>query len=56
MTDWIPASPSSSRISEFVICRPSLRPNMADSGVAASGYRKGFTCKSIGTQSASIPR
>jgi hypothetical protein len=56
MTDSVPAGPSSSRISEFVICRPPLRTNMADSGVAATGYRKGFTCKSIGTQSASISR
>ena len=31
MTDSVPAGPSSSRISEFVICRPPLRTNMADS-------------------------
>ena len=43
MTDWMPAGPSPSRISEFVwYCR--------------SGYRKGGTRKGIGTQSASIPR
>ena len=56
MTDWILAGASSSRSASFVFCRSSLRPNMAGSGVVASGYRKGVTRKGIGTQSASIPR
>ncbi len=43
MTDWMPAGPSPSRISEFV-------------WYLSVRLSQGFTRKSIGTQSASIPR